>query len=80
MRLNDLNIILAREFGQEQATRLAETITREFSGETLYIPRRPAPPVVGPRDTVSGLVRRFRVAPCTAYRWLADYRRKSRGF
>lgn len=80
MKLSDLTATLEREFGQEQASRLAAIITREFSGEVLYIPRRPAPPVVGPRDTVSGLVRRFHVAPCTAYRWLADYRRKSRGF
>lgn len=80
MKFTDLSDTLAREFGPEQAARLGETITREFAGEVLYIPRRPAPPVVGPCDTVAGLARRFHVAPCTAYRWLADYRRKSRGF
>ncbi len=70
MKFCELRQIIARELGQEQARDLAATICRECSGETVYFPKRPAPPEIGPRDTPKTIQARFHVCRQTAHNWL----------
>ena len=75
MKISEILPVLAREIGQEQGEHLATTLCREFSGESLYFPRRPARPEITIRDTPTSLQRRYGISRATSYAWMRKLRR-----
>lgn len=76
MRFSELSEVLAREIGEERAKEAASVICRFGAGETLYIPERPVPPAVTPRDTPRTLQARYGVSRQCAYQWLRKFRQR----
>ena len=75
MKISEVVDVMTREIGQEQGEHLAETLCREFSGEAVYFPRRPARPEISPRDTPRTLQARYGISRQTSYVWLRKARR-----
>lgn len=73
MRFQELQNVLALEFGPDTAAKLTTAIRFHAGGETLYVPSKEPPPIIHPFDTPSSLMRRG-VKRRTAYRLLAKRR------
>ena len=73
MRFQELQNVLALEFGPDTAAKVTTAIRFHAGGETLYVPAKEPHPVVSPFDTPASLIRRG-VKRRTAYRLLAKRR------
>lgn len=66
MKISEVVDVMTREIGQEQGEHLAQVLCREFSGEAVYFPRRPARPEITIRDTPTSLQKRFGISRQTS--------------
>ena len=73
MRFQELQNVLALEFGPDITAKLTTAIRLHAGGENLYIPSKEPPPIIHPFDTPASLISRG-VKRRTAYRLLAKRR------